>query len=86
MAILTTMMSAIMAMTDGMTTITITMTLGDGDCRAGLLDYTVALETLDYLQNETQYVPWQAALIELQELKYILIANQSVYQQFSVGV
>ena len=58
----------------------------DDDCRAGLLDYTVALETLGYLQNETQYVPWKAALIELQELKSILTANQSVYQQFSVGV
>ena len=61
---------------------------GDDDIyaysRAGQLNYTIALETLDYLQNETHYVPWLAALIELGELKHLLTSNQSVYHQFSV--
>ena len=63
---------------------------GDDDihayCRAGQLNYTIALETLGYLQNETHYVPWLAALIELGELKHLLTSNQSVYHQFSVYI
>lgn len=49
--------------------------------RAGLLDMKIALQTLDYLDSELDFVPWKAAL---RELKYVKTSLQltSLYGPF----
>lgn len=51
--------------------------------RAGILDIETALHTLDYLNNETEYIPWGAAVKELAYLDRMLVSTP-VYGNFEV--
>lgn len=51
--------------------------------RAGRLDYTTALDITSYLQRETDYLPWKAALSALNYLDNMLIKTQG-YDVFRV--
>ncbi|XP_076118297.1 aminopeptidase N-like [Mytilus galloprovincialis] len=49
--------------------------------KAGILDIETALHTLDYLNNETEYIPWGAAVKELAYLDRMLVSTP-VYGNF----
>ena len=51
--------------------------------RAEELEVTVALDTLDYLNGEQDYVPWAAAK---RELKYVddMLSSTEEYGEFQV--
>ena len=51
--------------------------------RAGLLDMDVALQTVEYLDQEIGYVPWRAAK---RELGYVndMLSRTELYGQFQV--
>ncbi|KAL4228896.1 hypothetical protein ACF0H5_011936 [Mactra antiquata] len=49
--------------------------------RAGMLDFKIALRTFDYLDSETDFVPWSAAIREIKNLKSSLLMS-SVYGAF----
>ena len=40
--------------------------------RAGLLDYQIALGVTSYLEKETEYIPWKAALSGMGYIKNML--------------
>ena len=44
--------------------------------RAGKLDYTIALDVVDYLHNEEDYIPWVSALNALSFLNRKLISEE----------
>jgi len=52
---------------------------------SGLLDVTIALELLEYLVDETEYVPWN---IGLDVLRYIsgLLEGHPDYMYFKVSI
>ena len=52
--------------------------------RAGLLDFDTALRTLEYLDQEVDFVPWKAALKELNFLRKSLQLTPA-YGDFMVG-
>ncbi|KAL5020034.1 hypothetical protein ScPMuIL_002926 [Solemya velum] len=44
--------------------------------RAGLLDMRIALDTLDYLSAEREYIPWKTATVELDFVSSMLQRNK----------
>ena len=52
--------------------------------RAELLDFDIALKTLEYLDQEVDYVPWKAAFRELDYLRKSLQLTPA-YGDFMVG-
>ena len=53
--------------------------------RAGLLDLDIALQTVSYLQAETDYIPWKAGLEVLDYIDTIL-QQKSSYGLFQVSI
>ena len=53
--------------------------------RAGLLDYTTALDVTRYLANELEYIPWKAALNALGYIDGMLIKTGN-YDKFKVCI
>ena len=51
--------------------------------RAKLLNMTIALQTLDYLNNETEYIPWTAAGSEMNYISTMLRETE-LYGHFEV--
>lgn len=51
--------------------------------RAGRLDYATALSVTSYLAQETEYVPWKAALTAMSYLDNMLIKSPG-YDRFRV--
>ena len=51
--------------------------------RAELLSMDIALQTVDYLQDEEEYIPWVAAGIELAYIDTML-SESSIYGLFEV--
>ena len=49
--------------------------------RSGLLSYDIALQVTNYLANEVEYIPWAAALKELNYLKEML-EKTTAYENF----
>ncbi|PVD27645.1 hypothetical protein C0Q70_12812 [Pomacea canaliculata] len=47
--------------------------------KAGLLNYSTALCTLEYLHNETSYLPWEAAVSELEDLLKMLSPDDKAF-------
>lgn len=54
-------------------------------CRAQLVSTTLALRTTSYLSQETDYMPWQSALNNLQYF-HLMLDRTEVYQPMQVGV
>lgn len=52
---------------------------------SGYLDYEKALEVLEHLSRETDYIPWKAAVSHLDELEYLLV-GQPIYESFKTFV
>ncbi len=52
-------------------------------CRAQLVSTTLALRTTSYLSLETEYMPWQSALDNLQYY-YLMLDRTEVYQPMQV--
>lgn len=50
------------------------------------LDYRLALQIFSYLSRETDYIPWQAAADNLDELDYILKGSTTTYNNFRAFV
>lgn len=49
----------------------------------GYLSYQTAFEILSYLQRETDYIPWRAAVINLDKIDYIL-ADSPAHDNFKI--
>ncbi|CAG2202848.1 ANPEP [Mytilus edulis] len=54
--------------------------------KAGILDIETALHTLDYLNNETEYIPWGAAVKELAYLDRILLQSSVASRACKYGI
>lgn len=52
-------------------------------CRAQLVPTTLALRSTSYLSMETEYMPWQSALDNLQYY-YLMLDHTAVYQPMQV--
>lgn len=52
-------------------------------CRAQLVSTTLALRTTTYLLVETEYIPWQSALDNL-NYYYLMLDRTEVYQPMQV--
>jgi len=52
-------------------------------CRAGETGIDVALQTVEYLDKETDFVPWSAAKRELKYLD-LMLSKSEVYGDFQV--
>ncbi|NXO55369.1 AMPE aminopeptidase, partial [Aramus guarauna] len=50
--------------------------------RAGLVNYSVALELTKYLRNETDYLPWQRVISSVTYLANMLEDDTNLYPQF----
>lgn len=53
-------------------------------CRAQLVSSVLALRTTSYLSVETEYIPWQSALNNL-NYYYLMLDRTEVYQPMQVG-
>lgn len=53
-------------------------------CRAQLLSTSLALRTTSYLSKETEYMPWQSALNNL-DYYYLMLDRTDVYQPMQVN-
>jgi len=53
--------------------------------RAGLLDYTTALDVTRYLANELEYIPWKAALNALGYIDSMLVKTGN-FDKFKVCI
>ncbi|ESP00395.1 hypothetical protein LOTGIDRAFT_140794 [Lottia gigantea] len=54
------------------------------NAKAGLLDPLIALETLEYLVDETDYLPWRAFSREMNYVESMLLRTE-LYSSFSVS-
>ena len=54
--------------------------------KAGLLDYPIALGTTEYLENEVDYIPWTAAISELNYIGKLLgrTAGYGAFKEFMI--
>lgn len=53
--------------------------------RAGELSMEIALQTIEYLGSEMDYVPWQAAQTELSYVRRMLVRT-SLYGKYKVFI
>ena len=51
--------------------------------RADQLSMNIALQTLEYLQNEEEYIPWQTASSELSYID-MMLSETNIYGLFQV--
>ena len=51
--------------------------------RADQLSMSIALQTLEYLQNEEEYIPWQTASSELSYID-MMLSETNIYGLFQV--
>lgn len=52
--------------------------------RAGMLQYVTALRTTEFLDNETDYVPWYNALQRLDYTNMMLRSRPNIYTLYKV--
>ncbi|XP_053259759.1 glutamyl aminopeptidase isoform X1 [Podarcis raffonei] len=50
--------------------------------RAGLLNYSYALNLTRYLKNEEEYIPWQRAVVAVSYLRDMLADDNTLYPKF----
>lgn len=69
--------------TDAVSQIFIKSMFMSSRCRAQLVSTTLALRTTSYLLMETEYIPWQSALDNL-NYYYLMLDRTEVYQPMQV--
>lgn len=51
-----------------------------------MINYSVALESTSYIRNETKWVPWDAALTNLNYLVGVLSETRPAYKYLQVNL
>lgn len=54
--------------------------------RAGYLDYDIALSAVEYLVNETNYLPWKSALTGLAYLNRVFTGRDEIFNIYKVNI